>query len=42
MSDIEYIAEECGLEKPRAEALLRKNNGNIKQALLFYIHGARC
>ena len=40
MQDIEFVAEECGVEKPRAEALLRKTNGNTKEALLNYIHGA--
>ena len=39
MSDIEYIAEECMIDKTKAEALLRKTNGNVKHALLCYIRG---
>ena len=39
-ADIELIVEECEISKDKAETLLRKNQGKVKDAIISYINGA--
>lgn len=37
--DVAIIVDECEITKLEAEALLRKHNGNLQDALVAYIRG---
>jgi hypothetical protein len=38
-SDVDAVAEDCEISKEKAEQLLRKNQGLVKNAILSYING---